>query len=37
MTYISEILWYATFPVTIIVGYQVVKWALKKLDKPQQS
>lgn len=36
MHYLSEILWYLTFPLTIIVSFQVIKWALKKLDKPQQ-
>jgi hypothetical protein len=35
MHYFIEILWYLTFPLVIFVSFQVIKWVLKKLDKPQ--
>jgi hypothetical protein len=34
MTYISEILWYLTWPATLVVSYYLVVWAVKKYDRP---
>lgn len=41
MTYLSEIMWYMAFPLTIVVSYYAVKIAIKKLgeggvDEPTQ-
>jgi hypothetical protein len=37
MTYISEILWYSTWPATLVVSYYLVVWAVKKYDYPSTS
>jgi hypothetical protein len=33
MTYLSEIMWYMVFPLTIVVSYYAIKIALKKLGE----
>jgi hypothetical protein len=33
MKYLSEILWYLSWPLLIVVSYQAVKWVLKKFEK----
>jgi hypothetical protein len=33
--YIKEILWLVSWPVFIWVSYKIIRFALKKLDKPE--
>ncbi len=35
--YLREILMYLSWPVTLIVSYQLIKVALKKFEKKQES
>jgi len=32
MTYLSEILWLTTWPITIALGYYVARYALRKFE-----
>jgi hypothetical protein len=34
MKYLTEILFYLSWPATIAISYFAVMWAIKKLDKP---
>ncbi len=36
MTYTSEILWYLSWPLLIVISYQAIKWALKKFEKKEE-
>ena len=37
MKYLSEILFYLSWPLLIVISYQAVKWALKKFEKTNKE
>lgn len=37
MSYLSSIIWLATWPIFIYVSYKTALWALKKLDKEDKT
>jgi hypothetical protein len=37
MKYLSEIIFFLSWPVSIIISYYAVKWMLKLLDRPSEE
>ncbi len=37
MKYISEILWYLSYPLLIVISYQTVKWLINKFEKNESE
>ncbi|MCW3805105.1 hypothetical protein [Plebeiibacterium marinum] len=35
MKYLSEILWYLSWPLLIVISYQAVKWFINKFEKQE--